>query len=149
MNPLPEVVLSQLVIRAILRQHTKYLKITTTLCRWGSLNPYKDYSSLLRWQANIFAHMPLQNCINEGMSWFLECSTYFVIDDFILLFVAFVELLGLVTAFFSIYEIIWLFVLSWRTLSEMPMLVMKWNAHVGDEVKCPWWGWLIVLLQVH
>jgi hypothetical protein len=50
--------------------------------------------------------MPLQNCINEGMSWFLECSTYFVIDDFILLFVAFVELLGLVTAFFSIYEII-------------------------------------------
>jgi hypothetical protein len=43
----------------------------------------------------------------------------------ILLFVAFVELLGLVSAFFSVYEIIWLFVLSCRTLSEMPMLGMK------------------------
>jgi hypothetical protein len=45
-----------------------------------------------------------------------ECSTYFVIDDLILLFMAFVELLGLAYAFFSIYEIIWLFVLSCRTL---------------------------------
>jgi hypothetical protein len=34
---------------------------------------------------------------------FLECLTYFVVDDLILLFVAFVELLGNV-CFFSIYE---------------------------------------------
>jgi hypothetical protein len=40
----------------------------------------------------------------------------FLIDDLILLFVDFVELLGLVYVFFSIYEIIWLFVLSCRTL---------------------------------
>jgi hypothetical protein len=47
---------------------------------------------------------------------FLECLTYFVVDGLILLFVAFVELLGFVYAFFSVYEIIWLFVLSYRTL---------------------------------
>jgi hypothetical protein len=40
------------------------------------------------------------------MLWFSECSTYFVIDDLILLFMAFVELLGLMYAFFSAYEII-------------------------------------------
>jgi hypothetical protein len=51
--------------------------------------------------------------------------TYFVVDDLILLFVTFVELLGLVSAFFSVYEIIWLFVLSCRALSEMSMLRMK------------------------
>jgi hypothetical protein len=32
-EPPPEVVLSQLIIRANLRQHTKYLKIITTLYR--------------------------------------------------------------------------------------------------------------------
>jgi hypothetical protein len=40
------------------------------------------------------------------MLWFLECLSYFVIDDLILLFMAFVELLGLVDAFFVVYEII-------------------------------------------
>jgi hypothetical protein len=50
------------------------------------------------------------------MLWVLECSSYFLIDDLILLFVDFVELLGLAYVFFSIYEIIWLFVLSCRTL---------------------------------
>jgi hypothetical protein len=45
--------------------------------------------------------MPLRNCINEGGK-----LTYFIVDDLILLFVAFVELLGLVSAFFSVYEII-------------------------------------------
>jgi hypothetical protein len=54
-----------------------------------------------------------------------ECSTYFVVDDLILLFVAFVELLELVGAFFSVYKIIWLFVLIYRTLCEMPMMEMK------------------------
>jgi hypothetical protein len=44
-----------------------YLKITTMLSWLGSPSPYKDYSSLLRWQANIFVHIPLENCINEGM----------------------------------------------------------------------------------
>jgi hypothetical protein len=54
-----------------------------------------------------------------------ECSTYFVVDDLILLFVAFVELLELVGAFFSVYKIIWLFVLIYRTLCEMLMMGMK------------------------
>jgi hypothetical protein len=53
---------------------------------------------------------------------FLECLTSFIVDDLILLFLAFVELLGLVGALFFIYVIIWLFVLSCRTLCEMPML---------------------------
>jgi hypothetical protein len=59
-----------------------------------------------------------------------------VVGDLILLFVAFVELVGLVGAFFSVCEIIWLLVLSCRTLSEMPKMGMKWNTHDGDEVKC-------------
>jgi hypothetical protein len=37
---------------------------------------------------------------------FSECLTYFIFDDLILLFVPFVELLGLVSAIFSVYEII-------------------------------------------
>jgi hypothetical protein len=39
-------------------------------------------------------------------------------------FVAFVELLGLLGAFFPVFEIIWLFVLSCRTLCEMPVMGM-------------------------
>jgi hypothetical protein len=62
--------------------------------RMRSLNKY--YSSLLRWQANIYVHITT----TELHQWryiviFLECSTYFVVDDLILLFVAFLELLGL------------------------------------------------------
>jgi hypothetical protein len=39
------------------------------------------------------------------MLWFLESvSSYFVIDEFILLFVALVELLGLRISYFVIYE---------------------------------------------
>jgi hypothetical protein len=44
--------------------------------------------------------MQLWNCINEGMLRFFECLSYFVVDELILLFVTFVELLGLVDAFF-------------------------------------------------
>jgi hypothetical protein len=47
---------------------------------------------------------------------FLECSTYFIVDDLILLFLAFVELVGFAYALFSVYKIIWLFVHSCRTL---------------------------------
>jgi hypothetical protein len=60
--------------------------------------------------------LPLRNCINEGILWILRVFSLFLVDDLISLFVAFVELLGLVYAFFSVYEIIWLFVLSCRTL---------------------------------
>jgi hypothetical protein len=63
------------------------------------------------------------------MLWFLECLSYFLVDDLILLFVALIKLLRHEYAFFSVYEIIWLFVLSCRTL----ML----NDHDGDDVKCP------------
>jgi hypothetical protein len=42
-------------------------------------------------------------------------------------FMAFVELLGLVGAFFSIYVIIWLFVLRCKTLCDVS------NAHDGDD----------------
>jgi hypothetical protein len=47
------------------------------------------------------------------MLWLLECFSYFIIDNFILLFVAFVELLGLVGAFFLLFmRLFWLFVFS-------------------------------------
>jgi hypothetical protein len=44
--------------------------------------------------------MQLRNCINKCMLWFLECWSYFVVDDLVLLFVALVELLRFVDAFF-------------------------------------------------
>jgi hypothetical protein len=47
---------------------------------------------------------------------FLECSTYFVVDDLILLFVAFVELLETVYAYFLFMDIILLFMLICRNL---------------------------------
>jgi hypothetical protein len=52
--------------RSGLNTHSKYPKITTTFTV-RTVSPYKDYSSLLKWQANIFVHIPLRNCINEGM----------------------------------------------------------------------------------
>jgi hypothetical protein len=39
--------------------------------------------------------LQLWNCVNEGMLWFLECSSYFLVDDLTLLFVVLMELLGL------------------------------------------------------
>jgi hypothetical protein len=47
---------------------------------------------------------------------FLECSTYFIVDDLILLFVPFVELLGNVYASFLFMNIILLFMLTCRNL---------------------------------
>jgi hypothetical protein len=47
---------------------------------------------------------------------FVECSTYFVVDDLILLFVAFVELVGLVYASFLFMRFILLFMLTCRNL---------------------------------
>jgi hypothetical protein len=46
------------------------------------------------------------------MLWFLECLSYFIVDDFILVFVIFVELLELVDVFFVVYGYFWLFVLK-------------------------------------
>jgi hypothetical protein len=47
---------------------------------------------------------------------FWECSTYFVVDGFILLFVAVIELLGTVDASFLFMDIILLFMLTCRNL---------------------------------
>jgi hypothetical protein len=45
---------------------------------------------------------------------FLECSTYFIVDDLTLLFVAFKELFGTVYASFLFMDIILLFMLMCR-----------------------------------
>jgi hypothetical protein len=50
------------------------------------------------------------------MLWFLECSTYFIVDDLILLFVALAGLLGNVSASFLFMNIILLFMLTCRNL---------------------------------
>jgi hypothetical protein len=50
------------------------------------------------------------------MLWFLECSSYFVVDDLILLFIALIELLGTVYASFLFMDIILLFMLMCRNL---------------------------------
>jgi hypothetical protein len=47
---------------------------------------------------------------------FLECSTYFIVDDLILLFVAFVELLGNMYDSFLFMNIILLFMFTCRNL---------------------------------
>jgi hypothetical protein len=47
---------------------------------------------------------------------FLECFAYFLVDDLILLFVAFIELLGTVYASFLFMDIILLFMLTCRNL---------------------------------
>jgi hypothetical protein len=60
---------------------------------------------------------------------FLECSTYFVVDDLILLFVTFVELLRNVYASFLFMNIILLFMLTCRNL-----LV---KSPLGDDLKSP------------
>jgi hypothetical protein len=81
--------------RSGLNTYSKHLKIIT-MFTVRTLSPNKDYSSLLRWQAN----MCLLYC-NYGIAStnvccdFLECLTYFIVDDLILLFVALIELLGL------------------------------------------------------
>jgi hypothetical protein len=50
------------------------------------------------------------------MWWFLECSSYFLVDNLILLFVALIELLGIVYASFLFMDIILLFMLMCRNL---------------------------------
>jgi hypothetical protein len=47
---------------------------------------------------------------------FLECSTYFIVDDLTLLFVAFKELFGTMYASFLFMDIILLFMLMCRNL---------------------------------
>jgi hypothetical protein len=80
--------------RSGLNTNSKHLKIATTFTV-STLCLYKDYSNLLRWQANCVYILQQWNCVNDGMLWFLECSSYFLVDDLILLFVALIELLGL------------------------------------------------------
>jgi hypothetical protein len=53
---LPEGVPSQLVIRASLRQHIEVPKNHNYALSVRIVSPHKDYSSFLRWQANIFVH---------------------------------------------------------------------------------------------
>jgi hypothetical protein len=60
-----------------------------------TLSPYKDHSSLLRWQANMCSYCNYGITLMKVCCDFLECSTYFVVDGLILLFVALIELLGL------------------------------------------------------
>jgi hypothetical protein len=50
------------------------------------------------------------------MLWVLECSSYFLVDDLILLFVTLIELLGVVYASFPFMDIILLSMLACRNL---------------------------------
>jgi hypothetical protein len=61
-----------------------------------------------------------------------ECLTYFIVDDIILLFVPFVELLGNVYASFLFMNIILLFMLTCRNL-----LV---KSPLGGDLKSPLYG---------
>jgi hypothetical protein len=63
-------------VRSGLNTHSKHLKISTTFMV-RTLSPYKDNSSLLRWQANCVYILQLWNCVNEGMLWFLRVFDLF------------------------------------------------------------------------
>jgi hypothetical protein len=87
-------------------KHTlKHLKITTTLCWWGSLSPYKEYNSLLRWQANLFGIASTKVCGD------LDVLVFFLVYEIIWLFLVLVELLGILYDS-CLFMKVWLFVLS-------------------------------------
>jgi hypothetical protein len=96
-------------IKAIsgLNTHSKHLKIST-IFTVRMLSPYKDYSSLLWWQANMCSYI----ASTKVCCGFWECLPYFLVDEFILLFVALVELLGLWMLLYSLWRFL-LFVSSW------------------------------------
>jgi hypothetical protein len=132
-NPSPRWFCHSLVSEKSWCNTLRYLKITNTLCRWRLLSPYKDYSSLLRWQANIFVHIPLRNYINEDMRWFWCVSLLLLFMNLfgclclcrtIRTCVCFLFCLGLVGCLF-------LAVGHW---CEMPMC---W----GWSEMPIWWGW--------
>jgi hypothetical protein len=81
------------------------------------VSPYKDYSSVFRWQANLC--VPLCNYRFASMKVWCDFGVlaFFLVYEIIWLFVAFIELLGLVDAVFVVYEIISLLVFSCTTLS--------------------------------
>jgi hypothetical protein len=60
--------------------------------------------------------------IASTMLWFLECSSYFLVDDLIWLFVSFIELLGTVYASFLFMDIILLSMLTCRKLLVKSLL---------------------------
>jgi hypothetical protein len=61
---------------------------------------------------------------------FGECWSYFVFDDLILFFVAFVELLGPVDAFFCCF---------WDYFGYLRLAVGHWSEY--ESTIGPWWGW--------
>jgi hypothetical protein len=81
------------------------------------VSPYKDYSSVFRWQANLC--VPLWNYGFASMKVWCDFGVlaFFLVYEIIWLFAAFIELLGLVDAFFVVYVIISLLVVSCKTLS--------------------------------
>jgi hypothetical protein len=91
--------------------------------------------------------MQLWNCVDEGMSWFFEYWSYFVVDDLVLLFVTLVELLELVDAFFYCFWGLFCLCLVVGPWCEKPTRGVVWKAHyMGVLVKGPWWGYLIRFL---
>jgi hypothetical protein len=56
---------------------------------------YENYSSFLRWQANMCSYIATMELYRWRYDVDFECLTYFLFDELILLFVALVELLGL------------------------------------------------------
>jgi hypothetical protein len=86
-------------------------------CWRGMLSPYKDYNSLLKWQANLFfSFMQLRIYADKGIRWFLVCWPYFIIDGIILLFVALIELLELcmLLLLVALFCFLWVACRTWR-----------------------------------
>jgi hypothetical protein len=59
-----------------------------------TFSPYKDYSSFLRWQANICVYIITMELHRRRYAVDFESVYLIFIDEFILLFMALVELLG-------------------------------------------------------
>jgi hypothetical protein len=84
--------------RLELNTHSKHLKITTTLTV-RTLNPYKDYSSLLRWQGNLCVHIATTELCQWRYVVIFGVLTLFCCWWHYFLFVAFSRTIRVVYAF--------------------------------------------------
>jgi hypothetical protein len=104
-----------------------YIKITTTLFSKDRLAHIRTIVVSWGGKLTVFTYCNYRIASTMVCCGFWKCSTYFVVDDLILLFVAFVELLGTMYASFLFMEIILLFMLMCRNLLVKNPLVGRFE----------------------
>jgi hypothetical protein len=139
-----EVVLSQLVSEQDWgKTQMKASKNHNNVFRWGTLSPYKDYSSLFRWLANLC--VLLCNCAIASMKVFL---IFVVFTKFCCWWPYFV-----VCSLCRTIRVCWcLFLLFMDIFGCLCLDVRTWSGYFGTGPLWTWVkndDWFIHLLQVH